>query len=339
MELIIHENNDSFLELRPRWNTLLESAITRSPFLRFEYLYNWWQTKGGGEWQEPSALLIISAWENKRLIGIAPFFSAFNKAGDNVLALLGSIEISDSLDMIVSAEDHARFCQAVWERILKEDRLPNHLDWYNLPIDSPTINTFEELARKSGVTVIQEVYEPSPTIYLPESFDGYLAGINKKQRHEIRRKIRRAEESERNVRWFITSQPEALERDIQELFRLMELDEEKHAFLTPTMRQQMETCIRTSFEQGYLQLAFLEVDGKNACVYLNFDLDNKIWVYNSGYDREFNDLSVGWVLLGYLIEHAIELGRKEFDFMRGDEEYKYKFGAINRPVMRLSITK
>ncbi|HWS24909.1 MAG TPA: GNAT family N-acetyltransferase [Anaerolineales bacterium] len=339
MELIIHENESGFDQLELNWNALLINAVTHSPFLRFEYLRNWWKTKGGGEWHEPSRLLIISSWHNGQLVGIAPFFSTINRDGIEVLALLGSIEISDSLDLIVSPENHELFCSEVWKIILLDDRFPKNLEWYNLPIVSPTISTFERLARQSGVTVIQEVYQPSPTILLPASFDGYLASIDKKQRHEIRRKIRRAEESGRNVRWYITTQLNELNDHINELFRLMALDPKKAVFLTPLMRQQLERCIRTSFDNGYLQLAFLEADGKKVCVYLNFDLDDKIWVYNSGYDREYNDLSVGWVLLGYLIEYAIQLGRKEFDFMRGDEDYKYKFGAINRPVMRLSITK
>lgn len=339
MKLIIHENNESFLALEPAWNDLLSRSITHSPFLRFEYLFNWWQTLGGGEWHTTSALLIISAWEGDNLIGIAPLFKAVKTDHSDVLALLGSIEISDSLDLIVSAANHERFCAEVWRVIQNDSRFPSHLDWYNLPKDSPTIQAFENLAHSDNAQVVQEVYQPSPTILLFDTFENYLAGIDKKQRHEIRRKIRRAQESGRNVRWRITHQADELNQDISDLFHLMAMDPEKDAFLTSMMRQQIESCIRISFEQGYLQLAFLEVDGQKACVYLNFDLDDKIWVYNSGYDRAFNDLSVGWVLLSYLIKHAIELGRKEFDFMRGDEEYKFKFGAINRPVMRLSITK
>lgn len=339
MELIIHENDKAFAELEPFWNDLLITSITHSPFLRFEYLRNWWRTKGGGEWQEPTHLLVISAWDDGQLIGIAPFFSAINRDNVKVLALLGSIEISDSLDLIVKSDDHLRFSKGIWDLILNDDRFPKNLEWYNLPMVTPTIKVFEDFARNIGIRAIQEVFQPSPTIILPNTFEGYLSGIDKKQRHEIRRKIRRAEESGRNVKWYISNNPNKLGEHIDELFRLMALDPQKDKFLTPLMRQQMEGCVRASFDQGYLQLAFLEVEGKNVCVYLNFDLDDKIWVYNSGYDRDYNDLSVGWVLLGYLIEHAIHLGRKEFDFMRGNEDYKYKFGAINRPVMRLSITK
>jgi CelD/BcsL family acetyltransferase involved in cellulose biosynthesis len=72
---------------------------------------------------------------------------------------------------------------------------------------------------------------------------------------------------------------------------------------------------------------------------LNFDYRNKLWGYNSGVGREHMELSPGWVLLGHVIQWCCENGRYEFDFMRGDEEYKYRFGGVNQYVMRTKITK
>jgi CelD/BcsL family acetyltransferase involved in cellulose biosynthesis len=45
------------------------------------------------------------------------------------------------------------------------------------------------------------------------------------------------------------------------------------------------------------------------------------------------------VLLAYLIEWAAENGIREFDFMRGDEPYKYKFGGIDRHVYRVTVER
>ena len=64
----------SFSEFDPgSWNTLLSESITDSPFLRYEYLCNWWDHLGGGEWKQ-AELLLVSARENNSLIGIAPLF-------------------------------------------------------------------------------------------------------------------------------------------------------------------------------------------------------------------------------------------------------------------------
>jgi CelD/BcsL family acetyltransferase involved in cellulose biosynthesis len=105
------------------------------------------------------------------------------------------------------------------------------------------------------------------------------------------------------------------------------------------MRAQMTASLRAAFDNGYLWLGFLEVDGVKAAASVNFDYKNKLWGYNSGVGREYMELSPGWVLLGHVLKWVNDNQRAEFDFMRGDEEYKYRFGAINRYVMRAKVIK
>ena len=81
------------------------------------------------------------------------------------------------------------------------------------------------------------------------------------------------------------------------------------------------------------------MDGQKAAGYLNFDYQDRIWVYNSGMDRQFMDISPGWVLLGHLLQWANENKRTEFDFMRGGEEYKYRFGGVDKLVVRAKIVR
>ena len=110
-------------------------------------------------------------------------------------------------------------------------------------------------------------------------------------------------------------------------------------FLRDAMRDQMSTTVRAAHEGGYLWLGFLEVEGVKAAASLNFDYKNKLWGYNSGVRRDFMELSPGWVLLAHVIQWCRENNRYEFDFMRGDEEYKYRFGGVNRYVMRVRVVK
>src|SRR5512133_2941779 len=110
MDLIRY--NDFPDELKADWNLLLDESILHVPFLRYEYLQTWWQTRGGGEWPADARLAIIAARENGRLVGIAPFFSA-TWEGKPTLLLLGSIEISDYLDLIARPEDLPAFSEAL----------------------------------------------------------------------------------------------------------------------------------------------------------------------------------------------------------------------------------
>ncbi len=336
MDFKLHPAFETLEPLAQAWNELVVAGITNAPFLRYEYLSTWWSTRGGGEW--PAAeLAVVTASENDRLVGIAPLFLT-----DTRLLLLGSIEISDYLDLIVRPERHAAFVPALLEWLDKTypaSRPWSQLEWVNLPENSPTLPALKAASATRGWEYAEEIYQPSPFIPLPGDFEAYLNRIDKKQRHEIRRKMRRAEESGRGVRWYIVIEESQLEAEMEAFLALMAHDPEKDKFLTEVMRSQMKAAVHVAFRAGYLQLAFLEVDGEKACAYLNFDYDNKIWVYNSGLDRRFMDLSVGWVLLGYLLEWANNHQRAEFDFLRGDEDYKYKFGGQKRHVMRVKVSR
>jgi CelD/BcsL family acetyltransferase involved in cellulose biosynthesis len=151
--------------------------------------------------------------------------------------------------------------------------------------------------------------------------------------------MRRAEENSDSIRWYIVKEQEKLDSEIQSFFSLMEMDPDKKKFLSPQMRDQMSGIIHWAFEEGILQLSFLQISQSKAAAYLCFDHGKHLLVYNSGFDYQFSEYSPGWVLLSYLIQHAIETGKSHFDFMRGDETYKYRFGAEDGFVMRALLTR
>jgi len=340
MNFILHKDFSEFSLRAESWNALVEQSITDTPFSRYEYLSEWWKTLGGGEWLRQSVeLVLISASENDQLIGIAPLFIT-EYEGQRALMLVGSIEISDYLDLIVREQDLPRFLAGFLD-FLASSAVGNWsgLDWYNLPDSSLTLTALKADSEKRGWTYHEEIYRPTPRIPLNGSFEEYLARIDKKQRHEIRRKMRRAAESEKNVRFTNVNGKEDIDSEINAFFDLMVQDPSKEEFLHPAMREQMTVTIQNAHAGGYLWLAFLEVDGVKTAASLNFDYKNKLWGYNSGVSREHMELSPGWILLAHTIQWCCENGRYEFDFMRGDEEYKYRFGGVNKYVMRTRVTK
>jgi CelD/BcsL family acetyltransferase involved in cellulose biosynthesis len=335
MKYTLHKD---FSELDPQeWNNLLSGSVTDTPFLRYEYQQTWWEHRGGGEWQNPK-LVLVTAREDEKLIGIAPLFIS-EYDGQSALLLIGSIEVSDYLDLIVRMDDHASFLTGLLDFL--SSFLPDSwsgVDWYNLPDSSPTLAALKAESTQRGWTYLEEMYRPTPRIVLNGDFDEYLGRVEKKQRHEIRRKMRRAEESGRGVRWYISDMKE-VDAEIDSFLSLMEHDQGKAGFLHDDMRVQMRAVICTAHENGWLWLAFLEADNKRIAAALNFDYNNKLWGYNAGVNRDFMDLSPGWVLLGHVLQWACENKRAEFDFMRGDEEYKYRFGAVNQYVMRVKLLR
>ena len=335
MEYKLHKD---FSELNAQeWNDLLKDSVSDTPFLRYEYQRIWWEHRGGGEWQN-AQLVLVSAREDGRLVGIAPLFIAEYESKPALL-LIGSIEISDYLDLIVRMENHSRFLTGLLDFLASSFADSwSAIDWYNLPDSSPTLAALKTESETRGWTHLEEIYRPTPRIALNGDFEEYLSRVEKKQRHEIRRKMRRAIESERGVRWFISDMADP-EAEIDAFLKLMEQDSNKAGFLREPMRTQMREIICAAHENGWLWLAFLEADGQRIAAALNFDYGNKLWGYNAGVNRDFMDLSPGWVLLAHILQWCCENGRYEFDFMRGDEEYKYRFGGVNKYVMRVKVTR
>ncbi len=335
MDFTLHRN---FSELDPgEWNSLLQRAYSNNPFLRYEYQAGWWNSLGGGEWKE-ARLLIIAARQGPHLVGIAPLFQASHE-GRLALLLVGSIEISDYLDLIITRGSEAEFISGLLDHLSHQSGGDwQALDWYNIASTSPALPVLQSEAGRRGWQFSQEIFRPTPCIPLPRDFDSYLAALDKKNRHEIRRKLRRIEEGGNQVRWYI-SDGSKLDSEIDSLFSLMQGDPAKIRFLTDAMRTHLRAMIHAAYQAGWLWLAFLEINDRMAAAALNFDYGGRLWGYNSGVERDFLELSPGWVLLTHSLHWAIENGRTEFDFMRGGEDYKYRFGAVERHVVRALVIR
>lgn len=327
--------------LAGEWNDLLHDSASDVPFLRHEYLKTWFQTLGGGEWPHGDLYTLAGRSPQGKLAGIAPLFLTTNRDGETALMLLGSIEISDYLDIITRPEDLMAFVEELFD-YLASSQAPEwkSLDLWNLLDSSATLPVLKGAAARRGWSYVQEALQHCPYIPIPGDWEQYLADqVDKKQRHEIRRKMRRVESYDEPVRWYIVQDESSLEGEIQAFLQLMAHDPAKRRFLTDAMRSQMRLGAWDAWRNGYLQLAFLEINGQKAAGYLNFDYNNHIWVYNSGLDFAYRELSPGWVLLGHLLQWANENRRAIFDFLRGEEDYKYRFGGIDRRVVRVKISR
>jgi CelD/BcsL family acetyltransferase involved in cellulose biosynthesis len=329
----------SMAGLADEWNRLLSKAVTDVPFLRHEYLATWWSTLGGGEWKDAQLCVGVARDPAGGLVGLAPLFRAQTLDGRPGLLLLGSIEISDYLDLIASEADIPQFTERLMEELSRDPASDwEVIDLYNVPEASPSLTALKTVAENHGWNVTQSRFRPCPVVDLSGDWDSYLAGIDKKQRHELRRKMRRAAENPQRVDWRII-EADDVEPSLDVFMRLMALDERKAAFLTPAMRMQIKRSALAAHDNGWLQLSVLDVGGQMVAGYLNFDYGGRLWVYNSFVDPQYSSLSPGWVLLGYVIQWAIEHGRRQLDFLRGGEQYKYQLGGRDRYVTRMTIER
>ncbi len=336
-----YDTFESLTEFRSALNDLLGESVSQVPFLALEYLHAWWETRGGGEWPQDSELVVITATENNRLIGVAPLFFTKNLDGRPALMFLGAIEVSDFLDFLVRKSDLSEFLSGLLDFLEISTNLPpwEVLDLHNILEDSPTLPALAAEAQRRGWDHEQMVLQPSPFIPLPGDFDAYLAQIDKKQRHEIRRKLRNVEQSLAEPGYYTVTNAETLTAETQAFIDMMAQDPIKKNFLTDAMVSHIHKTAQVAFDKGWLHLAFFTLDGNKAAGNFSFIYKNRLWLYNSAWEWDYREFSPGWVLLTHLLQWATENGIEEFDFMRGDEDYKYKFGGLDRFIYRVLVTR
>ena len=334
----IFQTLDDLQSIGDAWIDLLERALMKTPFQDPGYNRLWWDTLGGGEWQEGDLWVFAGYDQTQRLVGLAPLFLSRTINGSPELRFIGSKEISDYLDFMLDPAHADEFVNALLEHLTQSaPEGCQRLVLDNLLEDSPTIPLLESAANIHKWCFSQERIDPSPLLKLPASFEAYLEKLESKQRREFKRKMRRAAEYPARVTWRIEDQAARILPSMDTFLGLMANDAEKRTFLTQPMRDHFHKLAALGVEAGWLHLAFLDVSGDPVFGYLNLIAQDRLWVYNSGFNPDHFALSPGWVLMGYLIQWAIERDFEAIDFMRGDEDYKYRLGGIDRFVTRLIL--
>lgn len=177
----------------------------------------------------------------------------------------------------------------------------------------------------AGLTTSVSEHTVAAVLELPTSFEDYLAAIGKKERHETRRKRRRYEAELGSVRFVHEPAVGRLFDEFVALHRQSAGD--KGSFMTERM------------EAYFSALAALDgwgidalVDDSDRMVAGGFAFQNEegYFLYNSAFDASLSEVSPGVVLLAGLIELAIDRGARVFDFLKGDETYKFRMGADPR---------
>ena len=345
MNFTLYSDETGFAALRGEWNDLLRRSSFDTIFLTWEWQTTWWRTLGAAR----GPLYLLAAHDQERLVGILPLYLTSDDAW-RTLRVVGCFEVADYLDLIVEAG----YEEAVYHAFLDwlvgtEAPAWDALDLCNQPTLSLAHSRLPELVRERGWSAEVSQEDVCPVIALPsgpsapdsDGWETYLATLDKKERHEIRRKLRRVEREAPDAELRFVRGKEGLTDAVSVFIALHRLSRrDKDAFMDEQMQGFFHALATTCAEHGWLQLSFLKVGGEPIATYFCFEYNNEVLVYNSGYDPQaYSQLSPGWVLLARLIQEAIAQGCARFDFLQGDEDYKHRFGGIDEPVYRTLIRR
>jgi CelD/BcsL family acetyltransferase involved in cellulose biosynthesis len=314
-------------ELRDEWRALLNSRAADRVFQHPAWQELWLEEYG--EHGEP---FILAIRENGTLRGIAPLL----KSGET-LSFIGDPDICDYMDFVL-APGHEEGVLSVLLHFLREEGW-SQIDLRGLKAGSPTLEHL--LALAGGLRFRARVEEEAvcPQLDLPPTWDGYLAQLGKKNRHELRRKLRRLYGAAADIRLLVLQEPAQVAEGMEDLLRLMKMKSDKAQFMTPQMERFFRRAAKSLAGEGLIGLYLLEMEGRRVAATLCFQDAERLLLYNSGYDPTFSALSVGLVSKTLLLQNAIETGRGHLDFLRGAEPYKYDLGGKDVEVCRCLIER
>ncbi len=316
----------TFASLESEWEALLPDCAVDTVFLTPRWQRVWWETLGQGE------MVLLAIREEDRLHGIAPMMRH-----NGTLTFLGDTDLFDYQDFLVPRGNEEIFYPRLLDHLQDEEW--DVLDLPSIREDSPTLQALPEQARSRGWLCRVEQQDVVPGLKLPADWDAYLAGLSKKDRHELRRKFRRLSTAA-GLRHYACGDPAGLPACVDDLFDLMRLGrEEKRDFLSPERQAFFRAMTAEMADAGVLRLYFLEVEGQRVAASLCFDYKGKRLLYNSGFNPAYAHLSVGLLLKATCLREAIEGGAHYYDFLRGDERYKYHMGGQVRSVYRIKVTR
>lgn len=313
----------------PVWSDLLARSAAPVPFLSWAWQTLWWETLGD---RRRLQILRVSASSGEPL-GLLPLY----EAEPGRWQLVGGVDVSDYLDLVAVKERE----EEVWSALLQHRAAESSVwDLHCLRAASSAVLLVPALARELGVSALVQREERCPVLALPGSWDDYLARLPGKDRHELRRKLRRLEREwpEASVRSHAS--PEGLEGAMDSFVTLHRKSKAgKARFMDARMEGFFRRVAAALVARAGLRIWFLERDGAAVASYLCLESDGSVGLYNSGFDPAHAALSPGIVLLAHVIRDAIERGFARFDFLRGEEPYKYAFGAAPEDLFNLVVTR
>jgi CelD/BcsL family acetyltransferase involved in cellulose biosynthesis len=314
-------------QLAAEWQKLLVKSFYPCAFVSPTWQRVWWEEFGDGR-----ESLLLSVRCGDTLVGVAPLMRE-----DGRLSFAGDTQICDYMDFTAAAGAEQAVLAAVLRSLLAEP-------WQELALwavrdDSPTLEALPAVCADLGLSLEMEVEDVCPRVELPDSWEGYLQGLNRKDLHELRCKLRKLPQGG-TVGLEVIEAPADVEAALDDFLRLHgAARSDKAAFMTERMAHFFCRIVKAMAEEGLVEIIFLTLNQVRVAGVLCFRAEGELLLYNSGYDPAYSGLSVGVLSKALALQRTIEEGRTRFDFLRGAEPYKYDLGAEDLKVRRCLIRR
>ncbi len=254
-------------------------------------------------------------WKDDNPVGILP-----GTVENRMVKFIGDERVTDLIDIMYFPDCKEDIIMTLASKITSEEW---HVDLFPLEMNSPIVQHLPNYITDARI----EESELSPLLLLPDSWDEYLKNLNGKHRHELRRKMKK-------IDGLVVREMESQQIDI--LFRLMAASsKKKKEFLSEEMRAFFTDIVNSFSQKGWLRFHVTFVDSLPIGALLSFRFGDCVYLYNMGFNTDFQHLSPGIISIALDIELAIKEEVRYYDFLRGAERYKFDLGAERRYTKRV----
>jgi CelD/BcsL family acetyltransferase involved in cellulose biosynthesis len=337
----IISESEEFESLSEVWDGLLRNSGDNNPiYLTHEWLLTWW--KHFGEGKKLNVLIIEKEYQ---VIGVFPLMRTEYRIGPlkiRTLETIGAVNCNHiGLVRSGSREEAVSAFLAYLEEEFAKGELVLRLTW--VPDDSRFLDLLRRRTSLSPNSLVmqEKVKTLAPYIILPATWDEYFRSLRPNRKRVLRRELRYLERSHR-----VEYQTCTLENLDNTLSRFIELHESRWqashvrgVFSDPKMEGFYRDIATQFVKKGWLNFSCLVVDDEVASAEYAFIYNQKFYCATSARDMRFSKYSVGHIHQMFLVKYAIEKGLREFDFLRGDEPYKFHWTESSRRYINFVIGK
>lgn len=321
-------DNDALAALREAWETLGEQCPTQSIYMTWDWVTTWWKFYGQGA----ELWLLQARAEDGRLIGLAPLMLVVHRPASLLrwrqLQFIGASSPFDHLDFLIEPGAGPDVLPLFLERLRAEQDRWDVLLLSALPEYSPTLS----LLRTYSIPWEAGEAECCPAIALPADWETYHSALSKRKRKNIRHTHNVLDGAfPGRWGWERVEDPAELEPTMSTMIRLHQAKwaalGKPGGFADATTVAFHQAISRRLLEQGRLWLYRLCIDGRVAAIEYAYAYRDRVYAFASGVDFSLADYSPGQVLMEVMIREAIRAGMRHYDFLRGDEAYKFFWEA------------
>jgi CelD/BcsL family acetyltransferase involved in cellulose biosynthesis len=333
---------ETFRSLRETWNNLLQESGDNNIFLTWEWLFTWWQHFGNDK-----KLRIFLIKDSDKIIGIAPLMQSKYRIGFISVDVIENLcsERCDYSGIILTEKKQESMVILLdyIEKIIKDSSAIVRM--FNIPENSSFLAVLREQypAFSKSLYLEERLVDYCSIIDLPATWEEYLHSLSKKRRGNLRRAMKLLTGNHHKLEFKKYTGGDDLRNQLLVLFKIHEKRWQakniSSKFVRPEAREFYFDVSQALSQNNWLDLSFLNIDGKPVSVEWGFNYNDIHWAMTGAFDPGYSNYSVGNLHMMKLIEDTIQNKLKKYDLLTGTENYKSLWTNCKTCNMQIIMTK